>query len=205
MTRRTTYLASIGFLAMGALAAPSAQAAYVVTFKDVGLNVVETGGGTIDLTGLTILSPHQGVVAQIEPSFAAFASGSGQATDYIGLTNSPSNFGSGGATVADTSSGDGILIAGSDFAISDGYVSGAHLSETSTYLDATLGSLGLTPEAYVYNWGSGAHADSLTIDIIASPPPVPEPSTWAMMLVGFATLGYAAWQRKAAINRKLLH
>jgi hypothetical protein len=33
------------------------------------------------------------------------------------------------------------------------------------------------------------------------PPPapgaIPEPSTWAMMLIGFAGLGYAAWQRKA--------
>jgi hypothetical protein len=28
---------------------------------------------------------------------------------------------------------------------------------------------------------------------------VPEPSTWAMMLVGFATLGYAAFRRKRAI------
>jgi hypothetical protein len=29
--------------------------------------------------------------------------------------------------------------------------------------------------------------------------PVPEPSTWAMILVGFAGLGYAALRRKAAV------
>jgi PEP-CTERM motif len=48
---------------------------------------------------------------------------------------------------------------------------------------------------------SGIAADFDDITFTAAP----EPSTWAMMLVGFAGLGYAAWQRKAAINRKLLH
>ena len=31
-------------------------------------------------------------------------------------------------------------------------------------------------------------------------PPVPEPSTWAMMLIGFAGLGYAAVRRKGAVR-----
>jgi PEP-CTERM motif len=66
---------------------------------------------------------------------------------------------------------------------------------------ATISSLGLTPGAYVFGWGSGAHADTFTIDVVASPPPaVPEPSTWAMMLIGFAGLGYAAARRKAALR-----
>jgi probable HAF family extracellular repeat protein len=30
---------------------------------------------------------------------------------------------------------------------------------------------------------------------VYSPPPTPEPSTWAMMLVGFAGLGYAGYRR----------
>jgi hypothetical protein len=28
--------------------------------------------------------------------------------------------------------------------------------------------------------------------------PVPEPSTWALMLLGFAGLGFAGWRRAAA-------
>ena len=31
--------------------------------------------------------------------------------------------------------------------------------------------------------------------------PVPEPSTWAMMLIGFAGLGYAAVRRKGAVRK----
>jgi hypothetical protein len=41
---------------------------------------------------------------------------------------------------------------------------------------------------------------------IATPPmaPVPEPSTWVIMLLGFAGLGYAGnWRRRAAPSRAL--
>jgi hypothetical protein len=46
----------------------------------------------------------------------------------------------------------------------------------------------LTPGKYVYTWGSGADDDSLTVNIGE----VPEPSTWAMLLLGFAGLGFAS-------------
>ena len=72
------------------------------------------------------------------------------------------------------------------------FASGDPLSETSTYLNATFASLGITPGTYVWNWGSGAHADTFTIQIGAA---VPEASTWAMLLMGFAGLGYAGLQR----------
>jgi PEP-CTERM motif len=54
-----------------------------------------------------------------------------------------------------------------------------------------LVSLGVTPGVYTWTWGSGAEADSFTL--IAGN--VPEPSTWAMMLLGFAGLGYAGYRR----------
>jgi hypothetical protein len=75
-----------------------------------------------------------------------------------------------------------------------GYMSGAALSDSSTYLGATISSLGLTPGAYVINWGSGDHADTLTVDV-AGPPAVPEPSTWAMMALGFAGLGFLGYRK----------
>ena len=43
--------------------------------------------------------------------------------------------------------------------------------------------------------------DSLILDVSFSsvvPPPVPEPSTWALVALGFAGLGFAGWRRMAA-------
>lgn len=78
MTKRTTYLASIGFLALAALSAPSARAAYLVTFEEVGSDVVEVGGGTIDLTDLEVFDFRQAVFTGIQPNGAFFGSGTGE-------------------------------------------------------------------------------------------------------------------------------
>jgi hypothetical protein len=50
MTKRITYLASVAFLALGAVSAPSVQAAYVVSFQEEGSDVVESGMDSLDLT-----------------------------------------------------------------------------------------------------------------------------------------------------------
>ena len=44
-----------------------------------------------------------------------------------------------------------------------------------------------------------AVGSSLILDVSFTPvgPPVPEPSTWALMLLGFAGLGFAGWRRMA--------
>ena len=62
----------------------------------------------------------------------------------------------------------------------------------------SFASLGLTPGIYTWNWGSGANADSLTINIGTAIPPgaVPEPSTWAMLILGFGAVGGALRRRK---------
>jgi hypothetical protein len=45
-----------------------------------------------------------------------------------------------------------------------------------------------------------AVGDQLILDLSFTPvgPTVPEPSTWALMLLGFAGLGFAGWRRAAA-------
>jgi len=71
-----------------------AQAGYMVTLEQVGANVVATGSGPIDLTGLTLLAT--GVAgAEIEPSSAIIQNGptSIDSVDfYTGLTG-PFSFG----------------------------------------------------------------------------------------------------------------
>jgi hypothetical protein len=146
------------------------------------------------------------VAPQVRPEAAAAVSGSpGQLADaYSSLGDNPPivgphDFGFAGGKFADASSGDfvGIQTAILIF-VPIGYISASPLSETSTYADSSFASLLMIPGSYVWSWGTGVHADTFTINIGASP--VPEASTWAMMLLGFAGLGCAARRRKQAVR-----
>jgi hypothetical protein len=80
--------------------------------------------------------------------------------------------------------------------VPSGYVSDSPLSETSTYLSQTFSSLGVTPGTYKWTWGSGAN-QNFTLVVESA---VPEPSTWAMLLLGFAGLGYAGYRKTRCDN-----
>jgi hypothetical protein len=188
---------ALGALLLGA-AAP-AHAAYTVIFEQEGSDVVATGSGAIDTAGLVFVSDASALVG-INPSQGYEVSGFylpiGET--FQGITG-PASYGDGGFQAPDVNLGElvGIIPLDSVLVVHDGYVSGSPLTDTATYDNATFASLGLTPGKYVYTWGSGADADSFTIQI-----GVPEPSTWAMMLVGFGGLGFAGWRaqrRPAAI------
>ena len=115
---------------------------------------------------------------------------------YGGVISGPATFGTGARTAASSGAGDALVLnAFTEFLfVPRDYVSGASLSGSATFANATLASLGIAPGAYVYSWGSGANADTFTIDIA---PTVPEPSTWALMLVGFGSLCFAGYKRLA--------
>jgi hypothetical protein len=74
-----------------------------------------------------------------------------------------------------------------------GYKSGGLLSDTAIFDNTTIAKLGLTPGTYTWTWGSGADADSFVVDVAS----VPEPATWAMMILGFAGIGFMAYRRKS--------
>jgi hypothetical protein len=86
-------------------------------------------------------------------------------------------FGNGNVTLADVGSGDLVAISGSGGVLSvpSGYASDNPLSDTATYDTATFSGLGVSPGSYVWTWGSGAHADSFTLQI--GPAAVPESSS----------------------------
>ena len=74
------------------------------------------------------------------------------------------------------------------------------LLDAGTDLDIVVGGAGINNIVNLVN-GSGG-GGSFVWDPVAVPPqPAPEPSTWAMMLVGFAGLGFAGWRtrRRAAL------
>lgn len=184
---------------LGLMAAGPARASVLVTATEVGGNVVFSGGGTIDLAGLAFDSNNtaQGF---INPSIPEVVVGPLVNADvYRGFTSLPSDFGPGGDTAPASSTGDTFGVS-SRFSppllgVLTGYVSGDPLNGTSTYAGATFASLGLTPGTYVWTWGSGANADSFTLQI--GPAVVPEPSTLALAGIGGIVLaGYGRRLRR---------
>ena len=74
-------------------------------------------------------------------------------------------------------------------------------SPTNNFTGGFVGWEGLNPDGLsetTFDAHSGVIGGTLAIIAIGTPP-VPEPSTWAMMLIGFGGLGFASyWARKSA-------
>ncbi|HEX5327186.1 MAG TPA: hypothetical protein VFW75_11005 [Acetobacteraceae bacterium] len=196
-----TALGAVLVIGVGLSASP-ARAGYTVSLSQQGSNVVATGSGTIDLTGLTPngsgiseggVGPLHGEINTGPASFV----GVSWDTGYTG----PTSFGSGGELPASSGSGDtvGIGAFGVDLVVPSGYVSGSALSDTSTYDNQTFASLGVTPGSYVWTWGRGATADSFTLQIGAAS--VPEPSGAALLALPLGLLMlFGARRRRATCN-----
>jgi hypothetical protein len=79
--------------------------------------------------------------------------------------------------------------------VPQGYASGAALSDSMTFNNATFASLGVTPGTYVWTWGDGAN-QNFTLQIgSVGVPGVPDGGS-TVSLLGCALLGLAALRRK---------
>lgn len=159
----------------------SAKASFVYSIQQVGSDVVGTGSGTLDLTDLSYRS--NGTVPDfVNPSTGQLYSGTGSFANYQGAISGPSSFGSGGTTDGSTESGDAVGIFGSSplLIVPNGYGGGA-LSSTETWSTTTLSSLGLTSGVYSWTWGTGAHADTFTLDVGSPTTMSPEPGTGLLL------------------------
>ena len=204
-TKRIGHATALGvaMLIGGGVSAPCSWAAYTVPLVQQGANVVAAGSGSIDTQGLSFHG-HSGAVAAITPSSGTILTGpiggeAPQAVDtYTGFTG-PMSFGSGPAILASSGSGNIAGLQGVDLgrvlAVPLGYVSDSPLSATATYNNATFTTLGATPGTYVWTWGSGADADSFTLQI--GPAAVPEPASLMLLAVGLAGLGMVLRTRRA--------
>src|SRR5262245_33791534 len=130
--------------------------AFTVTINQVGSNVVVTGFGAFNLTGLTFAGGGFVATGSMGPSIAVLtvADGTGL-SQYMGFSG-PSSFGPGTIINASSDSGDSVSIIGAGIFpgpgifLPAGYVSGTALSGSSTYNSATFATLGVTPGRYTW-------------------------------------------------------
>lgn len=183
-----------GLLALvaAALLAPATANAtpYVVTLIQQGGNVVATGSGEFDLTGLTLSGSFSDVPGVIPTYAYLMTGGTGSFNFFTGLSG-PATFGAGTSMGTNSFAGDLVVVQGQGgfLGLLPGYVSGSVLTSSATFDNQSLASLGVTPGTYVWTWGSGAD-QSFTLDIV-SPTAVPEPA--ALGTFGFGLLAIGAF------------
>jgi hypothetical protein len=95
--------------------------------------------------------------------------------------------------------------AGNGIANEDGTTLDFHISATgltlSSFAADTTGSFFTADVAGPAN-GNGVRATGI-IDFTLQTSAVPEPSTWAMMILGFLGVGFMAYRRKGQTNLRL--
>ena len=189
---------SLMFLVTASLFSVQPAQGYTVTLQQVGSNVVATGSGAINLTGLTLYQSNVDVEPGMGPRWASILTGAaGNADQYIGFSG-PTSFGSGGGTFASSSSGRiagifGAVLLGERLYVPHGYSGGNTLSDSASYDGQTFASLGVTPGTYVWTWGTGLPNQNFTLIIGAAG--VPDGGS-TVSLLGCALLGLAALRRK---------
>jgi hypothetical protein len=152
-----------------------------VTLTQVGPNVVATGIGTIELTGLTSFGSTS-AGPELYPAHGIIGVGSFGNTDlYAGLSG-PGSFGPGFGGFPSSTTGNSVFL--EDFGllieVPLGYVSGSSLSGTAIY-SGTVASLHATPGTYIWTWNSGANSFVLNIE---NSTVTPEPSSLLLMGIG---------------------
>jgi hypothetical protein len=183
---------SVPFVVGGQAQAVTAVPAAVIDITQVGPNVIMTGSGAIDLSGLTFFgSGPLGTNGIIWPDAAEVITGGTTDVDLYTGASGPTSMGPGAETIADSGSGDEFGVGDSTgtfiIFVPAGYVTDTPLSSTSTFDNTTLAKLGLTPGTYTFSWDG-----ALTVNVSS----VPEPSTWAMMALGFAGIGLLAYRKR---------
>ena len=193
-------------IAMLLAPAPASATPYVLNLVQQGSNVVATGSGEFDLSGLTYYGagPNSSGGLVIPWDANIFTSGSIYWAAYIGPVmpygfTGPTSIGSSNGAYTPQGSGDyvGINVEAGLLAVPIGYVSGTALSSSATWDNASFFSLGVKPGTYVWSWGSAAD-QSFTLDIV-KPVGVAEPAELGMFGLGLLLIGgFVGLRRRAA-------
>ena len=180
--------------------ASAAEASMLLKVEQVGADVVITGSGSIDTSGLTAGSTSDTFTnlltdTQLFAGPAAFSNGSirfwsglsgpaflGSDSNVLELPDDSisSSFGDLFGIQSDSiGNGAGIPL----LVLPQTYVSGSSLSGTSRYSNRTLSELGLTPGTLTWSVGSGASLQTVQITTA-----VPAPLGFASVAVVFSSI-----------------
>ena len=184
------------------------SASITLRAEQIGADVVITGSGTANLSGLTFDATDDfwtNYISDIEVYVGPDAFNDGNVSLYGGIAG-PLSFGIDSSLyeLADPvgSSGDlfGILADNgsgvTQLVLPRGYVSNSSLSGVSRFSSLTIAQLGLTPgQLTTWSWGSGVTADSLRFEVANNADPVPGPAP----LLGLG----AAFQMARRLRRRL--
>jgi hypothetical protein len=178
--------ATLAIIIMCGLSVRPAQAGYIVTLQQVGPNVVATGSGAIDLTGLSSFGSAF-ASPEMYPAHGIMGTGPSGTVDVYTGSSGPASFGPGFGGFPSTTSGDSVFLEdfGLGIDVPQGYVSGTSLSSSATY-SGTLASLNVTPGTYEWTWGAGLN-QNFTLDAVA--PAVPDSgSTFGLFFLALIAL-----------------
>lgn len=201
--------AVLAFCTAAILLPAPAHAAYTINVVESGGSVVATGSGTLNLSALTITLPSALSGSQLYAAVGNIVTGGDfdpvPITQYGNVTG-PGSFGTGLLTlpnlyspVTPTGAVVGIISNTDSLFVPYGYVSGSDLGVSkSTYSGKSFASLGLATGSYKFSWGQGASADTFTVNVGPVTAAVPEPATWALMILGFGIIGFSMRRQPAS-------
>ena len=173
------------------------NASVIITAQQLPGGVVFGVSGSLDLSGLTLVTSGNGAGVVIPQTGVIYVGASMSLFDqYIGLTG-PASFGSGGFSgFADSSSGGLIGVSGSEnvLRVPAGYMSFADLSATMILNGKTLAGLGITPSTYTWEWTTAASTTEYVQFRVAA---VPVPAAAWLFASGLLGLVGMARRKKA--------
>jgi PEP-CTERM motif len=200
---RNVLLCSLGALAL--MASASTAGAVVVEVEQLGsLSDLPPGGAVgSNFTKITTTGTYENylvftVTGNSPLSFSASETNNGSTTTASFYSSgtlelfkcASTDCGSTGPTIAPTPVGGAILTdpVSAKISVPPGFVQTASFSSatltTGSYFIELMGTVGAPDHT--------AFVPSVNLTVLST---VPEPSTWAMLMLGFAGLGYAAFRR----------
>lgn len=184
MAIRDTIVLSLFAFGLSTIA-HSGNASVIAYIYENGSDVVVSASGSLDISGLNTNGTAT-ASAGMFPNGGGLAIGSPvvDLNDQLtGFTSSPGSFGTGGPTTADFGTGDKFAFDPGRILLPLGYSTGQSIVSTSTYLSASLASLGLFTGIYDYEWST----DKVSLRVGVSP--VPLPSALPIFLACIGALG----------------